>query len=43
MQRLRRLPTPPTNAFIKDDMAEILDKMVSADVIVMATPVYFTV
>lgn len=25
----------------KDDMAEILDKMVSADVIVMATPVYF--
>ena len=26
---------------IKDDMAEILDKMVSADVIVMATPVYF--
>lgn len=26
---------------IKDDMAEILDKMVKADVIVMATPVYF--
>jgi multimeric flavodoxin WrbA len=25
----------------KDDMAEILEKMVSADVIVMATPVYF--
>lgn len=25
----------------KDDMAEILDKMLSADVIVMATPVYF--
>ena len=25
----------------KDDMAEILDKMVEADVIVMATPVYF--
>ena len=25
----------------KDDMAEILDKMVQADVIVMATPVYF--
>lgn len=25
----------------KDDMAEILDKMISADVIVMATPVYF--
>jgi len=25
----------------KDDMAEILDKMVTADVIVMATPVYF--
>lgn len=25
----------------KDDMAEILDKMVSADVIVMATPIYF--
>lgn len=25
----------------QDDMAEILDKMVSADVIVMATPVYF--
>nr|WP_321497676.1 flavodoxin family protein [uncultured Methanolobus sp.] len=26
---------------IKDDMTEILDKMVAADVIVMATPVYF--
>lgn len=26
---------------IKDDMAEILDKMVNADVIVPATPVYF--
>lgn len=25
----------------KDDMAEILDKMIRADVIVMATPVYF--
>ena len=25
----------------KDDMAEILDKMVEADVIVLATPVYF--
>lgn len=25
----------------KDDMTEILDKMISADVIVMATPVYF--
>ena len=25
----------------KDDMAEILDKMIGADVIVMATPVYF--
>ena len=25
----------------KDDMAEILDKMIEADVIVMATPVYF--
>lgn len=25
----------------KDDMTEILDKMVNADVIVMATPVYF--
>jgi multimeric flavodoxin WrbA len=25
----------------KDDMAEIIDKMISADVIVMATPVYF--
>ncbi|MGN1318556.1 MAG: flavodoxin family protein [Lachnospirales bacterium] len=27
--------------FIKDDMADILDKMIKADVIVMATPVYF--
>lgn len=26
---------------IEDDMAEILEKMVAADVIVMATPVYF--
>lgn len=26
---------------LKDDMAEILDKMIKADVIVMATPVYF--
>lgn len=26
---------------IKDDMKDILDKMVNADVIVMATPVYF--
>ena len=25
----------------KDDMAEILDKIISADIIVMATPVYF--
>ncbi len=25
----------------KDDMAEVLDKMVAADIIVMATPVYF--
>lgn len=25
----------------KDDMAEIMDKMIEADVIVMATPVYF--
>jgi multimeric flavodoxin WrbA len=25
----------------KDDMAEVLDKMVAADVLVMATPVYF--
>jgi multimeric flavodoxin WrbA len=25
----------------KDDMAEVLDKMMAADVIVMATPVYF--
>jgi multimeric flavodoxin WrbA len=25
----------------KDDMAEVLDKMIAADVIVMATPVYF--
>lgn len=27
--------------FIKDDMSEILDKMQAADVIVMASPVYF--
>ena len=26
----------------KDDMAELNDKMVDADVIVLATPVYFT-
>ncbi len=26
---------------LKDDMAEVLDKMIAADVIVMATPVYF--
>lgn len=26
---------------IKDDMADVLDKMVTADAIVMATPVYF--
>ena len=25
----------------KDDMAEVLDKMIAADIIVMATPVYF--
>jgi multimeric flavodoxin WrbA len=29
------------NCIQKDDMAEILDKMIAADVIVMATPVYF--
>lgn len=29
------------NCFQKDDMAEILEKMISAEVIVMATPVYF--
>jgi Multimeric flavodoxin WrbA len=29
------------NCVSKDDMAEILDKMIGADVIVMATPVYF--
>jgi multimeric flavodoxin WrbA len=29
------------NCSQKDDMTEILDKMVEADVIVMATPVYF--
>ena len=29
------------NCFQKDDMAEVLDKMMAADVIVMATPVYF--
>jgi len=26
---------------LKDDMAEVLDKMIAADVIVMATPLYF--
>jgi len=29
------------NCVQKDDMAEILDKIIAADVIVMATPVYF--
>lgn len=29
------------NCIQKDDMSEILDKMMAADVIVMATPVYF--
>jgi multimeric flavodoxin WrbA len=29
------------NCVQKDDMAEVLDKMIAADVIVMATPVYF--
>jgi len=29
------------NCVQKDDMAEVLDKMMAADVIVMATPVYF--
>ncbi|MDR3561347.1 MAG: flavodoxin family protein [Negativicutes bacterium] len=29
------------NCVHKDDMAEILEKMIAADVIVMATPVYF--
>lgn len=29
------------NCVTKDDMAEILEKMIDADVIVMATPVYF--
>lgn len=29
------------NCVQKDDMAEVLDKMLAADVIVMATPVYF--
>lgn len=29
------------NCIQKDDMAEVLDKMIAADVIVMATPVYF--
>ena len=33
--------TPPISVFKKDEMAEILDKMVDADVIVLATPVYF--
>jgi multimeric flavodoxin WrbA len=31
----------PGVCFIKDDMAEMLDKMMAADVIVLATPVYF--
>jgi len=30
-----------SNCAQKDDMAEVLDKMIAADVIVMATPVYF--
>jgi len=29
------------NCVHKDDMAEVLEKMIAADVIVMATPVYF--
>ena len=29
------------NCVLKDDMKELLDKMVAADVIVLATPVYF--
>lgn len=29
------------NCVQKDDMADVLDKMINADVIVMATPVYF--
>ncbi len=29
------------NCFQKDDMPEVLNKMIAADVIVMATPVYF--
>ncbi|GIM28321.1 flavodoxin family protein [Clostridium polyendosporum] len=29
------------NCVYKDDMAEVLEKMIAADVIVMATPVYF--
>lgn len=29
------------NCVQKDDMAEVLDKMIAADAIVMATPVYF--
>lgn len=29
------------NCVHKDDMAEVLEKMISADVIVMSTPVYF--
>ncbi len=29
------------NCVQKDDMAEVLEKMIAADVIVMATPVYF--
>jgi multimeric flavodoxin WrbA len=30
-----------SNCIQEDDMAEVLDKMIAADVIVMATPVYF--
>lgn len=33
--------THPDQCAIKDDMAEILDKMQAADTIVMASPVYF--
>lgn len=29
------------NCVLQDDMAEVLEKMIAADVIVMATPVYF--
>lgn len=31
----------PKGCFQKDDMADLLDKLIAADVIVMATPVYF--